>query len=97
MTDFDRLLPPNSTQLERDVIRIAPRELPDTAVLADIWNPDTCPAKLLPWLAWAVGVEMWDGTWADVIKRNIIKATPDIRRHRGTVWAVRRALTSAGY
>lgn len=93
----DRLLPPNSTELERDLeITLRSALLIDVPV-ADLWHPHRCPADFLPWLAYAVGVEEWGSDWPESIKRDVIAATPDIRRHRGTVWAVREALRSAGY
>lgn len=91
------LLPPSSTKFERALEAAATRGEIGSNRISDIWNPTTCPVDLLPWLAWAVGVEDWNPNWSEANKRAVIAATPDIRRHRGTVWAVKEALKSAGY
>ncbi len=92
-----RLLPPNSTELERDLEATLRAALMVDVPVADLWHPHRCPVAFLPWLAYAVGVEEWSSEWTEQVKRDVIAATPDIRRHRGTVWAVREALRSAGY
>jgi phage tail P2-like protein len=91
------LLPTNSTELERDLESTFRAALLIDVPVADLWHPYQCPAAFLPWLAYAVGVEEWSSDWPEQVKRDVIAATPDIRRHRGTVWAVREALRSAGY
>lgn len=93
----DHLLPPNTTQLERDLEATLAKALTINVPVEDLWHAYRCPFDFLPWLAWAVGVEEWDSTWPEAVKRDVISATPDIRRHRGTVWAVREALRAAGY
>ena len=51
------LLPHNASPQER-AIEAATARLADVPVpLRDLWNPETCPAELLPWLAWAFGVD----------------------------------------
>lgn len=91
------LLPPNSTGTERALEGAIAKGVPLNAPVHVLWDPHHCPAQHLPWLAWAVGVEEWDEAWPEEIKRNVIAATPQIRRHRGTVWAVREALRAVGY
>lgn len=93
----DQLLPPNASDLEKDLEATLQAELLLDVPVGDLWNPYRCPREFLPWLAWAVGVEEWDSAWPETVKRDVISATPDIRRHRGTVWAVREALRAAGY
>jgi len=93
----DQLLPPNASDLEKDLEATLQAELLLDVPVGDLWSPYRCPREFLPWLAYAVGVEEWDSTWPETVKRDVISATPDIRRHRGTVWAVREALRAAGY
>ncbi|WP_332113935.1 phage tail protein I, partial [Escherichia coli] len=33
--------------------------------IRELWNPDTCPANLLPSLAWAFSVHTWDEKWPE--------------------------------
>jgi phage tail P2-like protein len=96
MTD---LLPPNASPEERALSAATARlSLPDTALGIDtLWNPDECPEALLPWLAWALSVDMWNADWDTATKRRVIAASIGIRRRAGTVWAVKEALKATGY
>lgn len=90
-----RLLPPRSTPLERALADLAGHiEAPD---VSGLWNAQTCPEHLLPWLAWSVGVREWSSDWTVEVKRMVIAAQMAIPRRRGTVWAVRQAITTLGY
>lgn len=91
------LLPANSSQqefaLEQTTARIA-----DVPVrVREVWNAATCPADLLPWLAWAYSVDEWDAAWTTEQKRNAILAAVEVQRHKGTIGAVREALGALGY
>ena len=45
------LLPPNTSALERAAANVCAYDIP--LYLADLYDPSTCPAAVLPWLAWA--------------------------------------------
>jgi phage tail P2-like protein len=60
--------------------------------IKDVWNADTCPASHLPWLAWSFRVEEWNSVWDEATKRAVIKASPDVHRHKGTRFAIDKAL-----
>jgi len=64
--------------------------------LRDVWNADTCPASVLPWLAWAFSVDQWDPSWSDAQKRATIKASVSVHRYKGTIGALREAITALG-
>ncbi len=93
----DVLLPFNATAqelaLEQATARIVDVPLP----VRDTANPDTCPAALLPWLAWAYSVDEWDTTWTEAQKRESIKRANIVQRYKGTIGAVREALAALGY
>jgi phage tail P2-like protein len=93
------LLPPNATPEERALSKATARiGLPDTALGIDtLWRPWDCPEELLPWLAWALAVDVWDAGWDVATKRRVIAASIPLRRRAGTVWAVMEALKAAGY
>jgi phage tail P2-like protein len=91
------VLPPNSSRLERATAQALALSAELGVPIDTLWDPHQCPAQQLPWLAWAVGVEEWSASWPEQVQRDVIAATPQIRRHRGTVWAVREALRAAGY
>ncbi|MGL5286160.1 MAG: phage tail protein I [Aeromonas sp.] len=90
------LLPYCSSDLERDLdialSHIETVEIP----IRDLWNPDRCPLKALPYLAWAVRVQTWDSRWNERTKRRIVAASLDLHRVRGTRPAVEKALESMG-
>lgn len=90
------LLPPNATRYERALTGVTSRVSKVPTPLRDLWNPDTCPAELLPWLAWTLGVSAWKPYWSDAVKREQIRQAVEIHRHRGTVQAVRRVVNSFG-
>lgn len=91
------LLPNNSTPFERElegaVSRISNVPMP----LRDVWNPATCPAYLLPWLAWALRVNEWDSNWPEATQRAVIASSASVHRIKGTVASIKSALAAAGY
>lgn len=94
----DTILPPNSSALERDIEesggkkRIEAIDVP----VGKLWNPQTIPAEILPYLAWALSVDTWDNEWPDNIKRQVIAASVEVHRKKGTVGAVKKAITAIG-
>jgi phage tail P2-like protein len=91
------LLPPNGTAQERALELVAARTGIVPNPVRASWDPDTCPAALLPWLAWALGVDQWQDDLSDEAKREIIRGAAEIRRQKGTVAAVKRAISLAGF
>lgn len=89
------LLPPNATKQERD-ISLALDRLPAVPIKT-LWTPATCPEAQLPWLAWALSVDEWDAAWPVETKRQVIAASIEQHRKKGTVGALRRALQRLGY
>lgn len=94
---MSKLLPPNSTPLERALANVAARISNIPVPITSIWNADTCPLNLLPWLASALSVDDWDDTWPEAMKRATIAASLEIHRTKGTVQAVMTALAAAGH
>ncbi|VFQ44380.1 phage tail protein I [Desulfoluna butyratoxydans] len=85
------LLPSSAGPLPRILEQAMDRTALDIPI-RDLWDPDRCPAPLLPWLAWALSVEHWDASWPEQIKRNVIKANRDILQRKGTADALKRAV-----
>ena len=83
------LLPGNATEHERNLDEVNARLSDiDISPVSAIWNPDTCPSHLLPWLAWAERVDEWSSLWSEPVQRAVIKAQRLVRRKRGTKAAV---------
>jgi phage tail P2-like protein len=89
------LLPPNATPQERALSLATGRDV--GVPIKQLWSPLTCPASVLPWLAWALSVDEWDGAWPVETQRQVIAASIDQHRKKGTVGALRRALERLGY
>ncbi|WP_178860848.1 phage tail protein I [Thiomicrorhabdus cannonii] len=97
MSDKPTLLPPNATAQEQ-AIEQATARIEDVPVgIRDLWNPDTCPASLLPWLAWALSLDTWDKNWTDEVKRKVCASAVSVHRKKGTIAALKRALTSLNH
>lgn len=93
------ILPPNATAVERAIDRASAAALERLPVYLIRWvkDPDSCPLALLPWLAWEYQVDTWNINWSEQKKRDAIKRTHYIHRHRGTVAAVRHALVDSPF
>lgn len=92
------LLPPNRSALEEAADQILAARIEGIDVpIRNIWNPDLCPAALLPWLAWALSVDEWDSSWSETQQRQVVKNSIIIHRHKGTRGALEAALESLGF
>lgn len=90
------LLPISATQQER-ALSLSTARVGDVPVAQrTLWNPDTCPVDLLPWLAWALSVETWDAAWPEMTKRAVVRSSIETHRKKGTVGAVKSALVALG-
>jgi len=89
------LLPLNSTLLERAIEGATDDLTP--APLRSLYSPQTCPARLLPFLAWECSVDRWDESWPEAAKRAAISASYYIHAHKGTIGALRRVVEPLGY
>lgn len=90
------LLPPNATPQERALSNATARLADVPVTIREVWNPDTCPVHLLPWLAWAFSLDNWNDGWTEAQKRAAIKASYGVHRHKGTAGALKAALDSLG-
>lgn len=91
----ETLLPPNATQLERSIeaVNAAIEDIP--VPIDTVLDPWRCPAALLPWLAWAFSVDTWDSSWSERTKREVIAASYQVHRTKGSVHSVKLAIEAA--
>jgi len=91
------ILPPSSTRLERIAARVCASlgEIP--IPLRQLWNPWTCRADLLPYLAWAFSVDRWDENWPVDTKRQAVADAFYLHKFKGTTGAIRRVVKPFGY
>ena len=85
------LLPPNATRLERALEQGA-RPEPLTTPVDTIDDPLTCPAYLLPILAWGMSVDTWDPDWSEADKRDAVARSFEMHRLKGTRLSVETVL-----
>ena len=53
-------LPFDERQIESLENRISDLDVP----IDRLWNPATCPENILPFLAWALSVDVWNPQWS---------------------------------
>lgn len=90
------LLPANSATLERIAAEVGVRATELPVIIRDLWNPETCPSNLLPWLAWAWSVDEWSDAWSERQRRDTVKQALAVQRIKGTIGAVTRGLGALG-
>ncbi|MGQ8702272.1 phage tail protein I [Serratia marcescens] len=93
----DRILPVSATPLELHAEQASAEVSAAPVPLRQLWGPDTCPLDLLPYLAWAFSVDRWDEAWDEATKRDVIRQSYFVHRHKGTIGALRRAVEPMGY
>jgi len=97
MNKLNTLLPANATALEKNIEQVTAGMADLSVPIRDLWNPDTCPLALLPWLAWALDVERWQSDWSEPVQRAAIKASWGVHNKMGTAAGMKIALESLGY
>ena len=100
MAEFRSLLPPSATAAERAIERATSRAFGIDVPIASLWNPDTCPAALLPHLAWSLHItdsEGWRFAASEPARRKLLRDAIALHRKKGTPWSIKRILAVAGY
>ncbi len=92
----DNLLPPNATTEERALEAAMARVENVQIPIKDLMDPQTCPANLLPFMAWAMSVDNWSPDWPESIKRKVYAAALKVHQIKGTEGAVIDALSALG-
>lgn len=91
------LLPPNTSQLEKAIAEVTSSLGDIPTPIRSLWNAYTCPAALLPWLAWSYSVDQWDDNWSEAQKRESINKAILIHQKKGTPKAMKAAIAALGY
>lgn len=87
----DTLLPPTATPLAKalDILEERLFSLPVQMIVKD---PATADVGMLDHLAWEHSVDVWDLDWPGDVKRDVIAIAAEVHRHKGTPFAIKRAL-----
>lgn len=88
---MDSLLPPNATAQER-ALEAALRADIDLSAVGTLWDPESCPAALLPFLAWGLAISHWDTAWTEAEKRAAVAGAIPFHFRKGTRGAVEEVL-----
>lgn len=91
------LLPTNATPLERALAQTILTLLDTPVPLNQLWDADTCPVPLLPYLASARSVDRWNANWPEEVKRRVVRDAFAVHQRKGTAGALRRAIEPLGY
>ena len=94
----DKILPHNATPLQTDLDDAIAFRLGNLAIPNRwLFNPNQCPEHILPWLAWAVSVDVWNKDWAVETRRAVIRASLKVHKHKGTIGALKTALSAFSF
>lgn len=93
----ESLLPPNATSLLKDLEAVFGDAIDLPTLNRFVNNPDEAPENILPWLAWGVSVDDWSDGWSEEVRRNVIKASIEVHRRKGTIGALKKALQAFNY
>lgn len=95
MTDVS-LLPPNASRIEKAFEKVVMQMAAIPTPVREVWNADTCPLPLLPWLAWALGIRQWNAGWSEPVRRSVVRNAFAIARRKGTRRSVREVVEAFG-
>ncbi|MGB0694004.1 MAG: phage tail protein I [Rhodospirillaceae bacterium] len=90
------LMPPNASALETALANSFDRISDVPIPVRDLWSPSTCAEALLPWLAWALSVDVWRDDWPSDIKRQVIAYSYLVHLRKGTTRSIQDALAAIG-
>ena len=97
MSSGSSILPPNATTLEGAIDLVTARRFDSVATpLRALWSAQTCPADLLPWLAWALSIDEWDPAWPERTRRARIAEAIAVQRRKGTLDSMIRVIGAYG-
>ncbi len=94
---FKSLLPhatPVELALEEEASRKYCRANPD--IIKALHDPWTCPVEFLPWLAYALSVDVWNPRWPEQTRRSVCANALNIHLHKGTRGGLENALAALG-
>lgn len=91
------LVPSNHTPFERALAEaVVPLAAIDPQPLETLWDAWRCPSAFLPFLAYALSVDLWEDGWDENTKRQAIADSPAYHRRKGVRRAVEFAANTVG-
>ena len=80
---YQSLLPANSRPLEHALAGATAKLEPIPVPFDTIWDVDTAPDSLLPYLAYACSVDEWNDNWTAETKRQVIRDSLWVHERKG--------------
>lgn len=90
IVEQQHLLPPNATVLEKLFALSSARLGRLPADINQLLDYASCPKDFLPWLASSLSVDSWSED--DIKQRQLIQNSASVQRHKGTLYAIKKAL-----
>lgn len=92
---MEHILPSNASDYERVLASQVNQLLEhDTDRIKNLWNPWKAHIDDLPYLAWAMSVDLWDQDWPDLKKRSVVAHALELHRLKGTEEGIRRHIAT---
>ena len=99
----ETVLPQSSSRLEKDLVHLfverqkSVLEINGEIPIRHLWNPDTCPAVMLPYLACALSVDAPATEFSEDQLRALIKVSLQFHQRKGTVQSIKDIIEALGY
>jgi|GEM_PF-1955943 len=93
---YPHLLPPNATRWEKAYGSETGRITALPTPVQDVWRYAVVGEPILPWLAWAMSVDLWNRDWPEERRRTITKESFFLHFKKGTLYAIKRYLRFVG-
>nr|WP_258802789.1 phage tail protein I [Hafnia paralvei] len=91
---YKTLLPLNALASERALEQASAEQILALPVpIRHVKDPATCPAHLLPWLAWEYAVDYWNPEWDEAQKRCSVCSSTSRNRGRSATLVKRCGAT----
>jgi phage tail P2-like protein len=85
---MDHVLSPNATSYERTLADQVNQILNLDVPIRELWDPWKCPERLLPYLAWALSIDIWDSSWPLTKRRSVVANAIKHHQIKGTLKAI---------
>lgn len=96
-SDFKSLLPsPSAHELALERVSREKYCAADPDVIRTLLNPETCPAELLPLLAYSLSVNVFNPRWPEQTQRAVCANSLNVHVHNGTLEGIDQALDALG-
>lgn len=94
---LEHIVPPRTPFNTRIPATLVDRLLSlDSDQIRHLWDPWTCQIEELPYLAWALSVDIWDVDWPEAKKRLVVANAFSDHKRKGTLYAIEQYLGYRG-